>query len=84
MEEKPLHKNEFHSNDKIFQSEDMYLDGFSPNFIDSSTKMDEAEKQKDSKEEGKKNNSIEKAGKFLETNSIFECHKNPKVSLLQF
>ena len=83
-EEKLLHKNDFPSNDKIIQSEDMYLDGFSPNFIDSSTKMDEAEKQKDSKEEGKKNNSIEKAGKILETNSIFECHKNPKVSLLQF
>ena len=77
-EEKLIHKNDFPSNVKIVQSEDMYLDGFSTNFIDSSTKMDETEKQKDSKEEGKKNNSIEKAVKILETNSILE------VSLLQF
>ena len=57
-DDKLLHKNDFPSNVKIIQSEDMYLDGFSPNFIDSSTKMDEAEKQKESKEEGKKKKEI--------------------------
>ena len=64
-EEKLLHKNDFPSNVKIIQSEDMYLDGFSPNFIDSSTKMDEAQKQKDSKEKGKNYDSIEKADTIL-------------------
>ena len=83
LEEKPLHKNEFHSNDKIFQSEDMYLDGFSPNLIDSSTKMDESEKQKDSKEKEKNDDSIEKANTISDINSILECPKNPVVSLLQ-
>ena len=82
-EEKLLHKNDFPSNDKIIQSEDMYLDGFSPNFIDSSTKMDESEKQKDSKEKEKNDDSKEKANTISDINSILECPKNPVVSLLQ-
>ena len=81
-EEKILHQNDFSPNVQIILGKDMYLDRPSPNFIDCSAQMDAKETQKDSKEKGKNDNSLEKADTSSDINSIFEYSKNPVVSLL--
>ena len=82
-EGKLLHQNDFSPNVQIIHGKDMYLDRRSPNFIDCGAQMDAKETQKDSKEKGRNDDSIEKADTSSDINSIFEYSKNPVVSLLE-